>query len=437
MATDELEGDLMDAMNAALLEDNNSENDENLGSVSGHSMSGHSSLRSVDVMDENAMDFLLSGDGDLANFVGGDEGDTETTENDEEEIDFDAFLKPADEINNDTTKQEEKGTASKSKTKNNSNSNEESSDNSPTSVLEAAIGNTAAPKDKGKASQKAKPTRRGGGTDDDDDDDIMRQQPQVVPMKQFENALALIQDLENRIQVLETDQQCLLEENEQLRETTNKQATVLADMESKLERFPKLLEQTVQEEAVLAAKKAETEIKVSFWKRDLARQEQQREEEKKKKNRVGQHGATTDSLKQADFLKEVVERKEKEDQDTSAAAGTGVAAAPRGPGGIFQALRGWGNRNNNNNNNSNNNNNDNNNNNNNDRDNSKKDVPAIPTEGNSGGSMELQGSKSNDSLGSSSRPSMDFDDDGGGDDDETNNGIDHHRSDSKVLNLMT
>jgi len=403
----------MDAMNAALLEDN-SENDENLGYVSGNSISGHSSLRSVDVMDENAMDFLLSGDGDLANFVGGEEDDTE---NDEEEIDFDAFLKPADENNNDTTKQEEK--AAESKIKANTDSDEESSDDSPTSVMEAASENMAAPKAKGEENKKAKPTRRGGGNEDDD---IMLQQPQVVPMKQFENALALIQDLETRIQVLETDQQCLLEENEQLRETTNKQATVLADMESKLERFPKLLEQTVQEEAVLAAKKAETEIKNSFWRRDLARQEQQHEEEKKKKNRVGQHGATTDSLKQADFLKEVVERKDKDDQNTTAASGTGVAAAPRGPGGIFQALRGWGNRNNNNNN---------------SRDNSKKDVPVIPSEGDSGGSMELQASKSNEILGSSSRPSMDFDDDGGGGDNETNNGIDHHRSDSKVLDLMT
>jgi hypothetical protein len=395
--TDDLEGDLMDAMNAAL---EDSENDENLGSIS-----GHSSLRSVDVMGE-AMDLLLSGDGDLENFNMNDDGEEDDTENDEEEIDFDNFLKPADD-----TKPE------KAESKN--NSDEESSDNSPTSVMEAASGDAAAPKAGGAAAQaEVKPTRgdRGG-----DDEDIVRQ-PQVVPMKQFENALALIQDLENRIQVLETDHQCLLEENEQLRETTNKQATVLADMESKLERFPKLLEQTVQEEAVLAAAKAETEIKVSFWRRDLARQEQQHEEEKRKKNRVGKHGhvATTDSLKQADFLKEVVERKE---QDPAAAAN--VAAAPKGPGGIFQALRGWGNRNNNNNKKNDNNN----------LDNSKKDATAIPGEGDSGASMELPASKINDSLGVS-RPSMDFDDGEDGDN-ETNNGIDHHRSDTKVLDLMT
>lgn len=294
----------MDAMNAAL-ED------------SEHETSGHSSLRSVDVMDE-AMNLLLSAEAEIVSGMEdiqvGDEKDF-ADDDDVEEIDFADFLAPA--------------STDPPKTESNKTSGDEESDNSPTSVLEAGEKTDSNNKDDIKPSSS-------------DDDEFLLElpnQPQVVPLKQFENALALIQDLENRIQVLETDQQCLLEENEQLRETTNQQATAMADMEAKLERFPKLLEQTVQEEAQLAAKQAEAETKVSFWRKDMARQEQEERDKQLAKKRVGKHGATTESLKQADFLKDVVDRKEQE----------GSAAKTKnnnnkGPGAIFQAaLRSWGN----------------------------------------------------------------------------------------------
>lgn len=147
-----------------------------------------------------------------------------------------------------------------------------------------------------------------------------------VPLKQFENALALIQDLENRIQVLETDQHCLIEENTTLKEETLKQAEVLVQLEEKLKKFPKLLEETVAEEAQVAATKAETKTRISFWKKDMQRQEKEHAEEKLKKQRQGSSGHnaaythTTESLKQSDFLQDVVERKETEEHSTSASS---------------------------------------------------------------------------------------------------------------------
>jgi len=319
----------MDAMNAALLEDSASENQ---GSVSGHSM------LSVDVMDEAMM--LLLGDGEVS----------EKNDDDEEEINFEEFLATS---------------ASKAK-KEESKGSDEESDNSPTSVIDRENSTT--------------------NTNSDEKDSLKLEEPQVVPLRQFENALALIQDLENRIAVLETDQQCLLEENEQLRETTNKQAATIADMEDKLERFPKLMEQTIQEEAKLAAAQATNETKMRFWQRDLVRQEQEEREEKIKKNRAG--NVTTDSLKQADFLAKVVERKEHE------------SPSPRiRPIAIFNSVRGFavnrisGNQK---------------------RDGSQKEIPTVP-------SLEVtsKGSKDVDAA------------------NETNNGIEDDAEDSKVLDLMT
>lgn len=319
----------MDAMNAALQEDSASENQ---GSVSGHSM------LSVDVMDEAMM--LLLGDGEVS----------ERNDDDEEEINFEEFLG-----NSDTKEKKEESKGS-----------DEESDNSPTSVI-----------DEGNSTTNNKT---------DEIDSLKLEEPQVVPLKQFENALALIQDLENRIAVLETDQQCLLEENEQLRETTNKQAATIADMEDKLERFPKLMEQTIQEEARLAAAQAENETKARFWQRDLARQEQAEREEKLKKNRAG--NVTTDSLKQADFLAKVVERKEHE------------SPAPRiRPIAIFNSVRGFavnriaGNQN---------------------RDGSQKEIPPLP-------SLEVTSKASEEDDAAN----------------ETNNGIEDDAEDSKVLDLMT
>ncbi len=351
--TDSMEGDLMDAMNAALLEDSAS---ENLGSTS-----GHSSLLSVDVMDEAML--LLAGDGELAK--SGDEDVDD--DDDEEEINFEEFLATS------TTKEKQEET----------NTNDGESDISPTSIIDGEKTKTkpvVVTESKAKSKQKStKPEK----------ESLTLQEPQVVPLKQFENALALIQDLENRIHVLETDQQCLLEENEQLRETTNNQASTIADMEEKLGRFPKLLEQTVQEESKMAAKQAEADTKVSFWKRDLARQEQEELEEKMKKNRVGKHGATTDSLKQSDFLAEVVERKETENP------------APRvRPVAIFNAIRGFGNRIGGNQN----------------RDGNTKELPTLP-------SMEVTSKGSKD-------PQEEEDAN------ETNNVIEDDAGDSKVMDLM-
>ncbi|OEU23151.1 hypothetical protein FRACYDRAFT_233320 [Fragilariopsis cylindrus CCMP1102] len=154
-----------------------------------------------------------------------------------------------------------------------------------------------------------------------DKNDKQQQQIQkhidVVPLKQFENALALIQDLENRIHVLETDQQCVLEENETLREETLKQAYMMAQLEDKLALFPKLLEETVTQEAQVAAAQAEAKTKICFWRKDMQRQEKELQDEKLKQNRKGSYSATTQSLKQSDFLKDVVERKEQEEQQSS------------------------------------------------------------------------------------------------------------------------
>ena len=178
----------------------------------------------------------------------------------------------------------------------------------------------------------------------------------VVPLKQFENALALIQDLENRIHVLETDQQCVVEENKTLREETLKQAYMMAQMEDKLALFPKLLEETVTQEAQVAAAQAEAKTKICFWRKDMQRQEKELQDEKLKQNRKGSYSATTQSLKQSDFLKDVVERKEQEELNNSfnnnnqSPITSPVTTKNKIAGnGFFSNFRvGWGNRNNNN-----------------------------------------------------------------------------------------
>ena len=362
--TDAMDGDLMDAMNAVLLDDS-----EHNGSHSGHS------LLSIDVMDE-AMQLLL-GDVDLAEISKSGEEDDAL-----EEIDFDTFLATT------TTTDVKKGESSKG--------DEEKKEDSTTPVEDSE--NKAA--DTGKSEAKSQEAET---------DSFELQQPQVVPLQQFLNAMALIQDLENRIAVLETDRQCLQEENEKLKETTNQQASTIADMEDKLSRFPKLLEETVQEEAKLAAAQAEVEMKNRFWRKDLARQEQAAKQEKLKKNRAGKM-ATTNSLKQSDFLSQVVERKEQE------------SPAPRiRPVAMFnaikgQAIRGWGNRNGNNN--------KNNDNESQKKDGSMKEIPELP---------DLPNLGSHDSN-SSHHHSLNFD---GDEPSETNNSIGDDTDDSKVLDLMT
>jgi len=304
--TDTMDEDLMDAMNAALEDDSVNENP---------SLSGNS-LQSVDVMDE-AMNLLLSGSGEID--VNDDIGEDDTVE----EIDFDNFLKsPSEQTKNAENKRDDSPTSattgeteeSAQGTPKANNQNKETENNIEDIKPDNVINNNS---------------NKFGITDEG-----RREEPQVVPLAQFLNAMALIQDLENRIQVLETDRQCLLEEKEQLQETCNNQATVVAEMEAKLEQFPKLLEQTVQEEATLAASQAEAETKNSFWRKDMARQEQEYKEEQRRKSRTGKHAETTDSLKQADFLRDVVERKEQ----------TNPVEALKRPSGILRAFRGLGNR---------------------------------------------------------------------------------------------
>jgi hypothetical protein len=370
MTTNALEGDLMEAMNAALEDSEH----EHLGSLS-----GHSSLRSVDVMDE-AMNLLLAGADDIQLDGGGVDGSENDGFDDVEEIDFGNFLESATN----------KITESKQQQDAESNEGEEKSDSRPPSVVVEASGL--------------------------EEFSLKPQEPQVVPVKQFENALALIQDLENQIHVLETDKKRLLEENEQLRETTNKQATVLADMEAKLERFPKLLEQTVQEEANLAAAKAESETKVSFWRKDMARQEQEYKEEQLKKTRGGK--LSTESLKQSDFLKDIVDRKDLEQSPHQNPLEGASKAAQKGAGALLMGIRRtWNNRTNNHHNHNRSNNLSN-------KDPSKKDGMALPLDVDSS-SHELVASKSHES---------DFTID---DDSETNNEVDDIGKDSKVLDLMT
>ena len=181
----------------------------------------------------------------------------------------------------------------------------------------------------------------------------------VVPLKQFENALALIQDLENRIQVLETNEQCLLEENTTLKEETARQADLLVQLEDKLVKFPKLLEDTVAEEAQVAAATAETKTRISFWKKDMQRQEKEHAEEKLKQQRTGSCHAhhTTESLQQSDFLKDLVERKETGEHSTSVSSllsfysnksetmtpiTSSAAVPPKKTTGFFSTFRGFG-----------------------------------------------------------------------------------------------
>lgn len=360
--TDGVESDLMAAMDAALNEDNYSPPDTEFAG------SEHSSLRSVDVMGE-AMNLLLAG-GEIDIDI--DDGDVDVDDDEEEEeIDFDGYL--GDGGAAESSKNKNHGTAASSIGGNDDardGSNETGfGGSSPTSVMHA--GNNVddpepsspptppATAETAGASGDDETTKEGAVTDgetdgngdtEDAESEPVHEQPQVVPLRQFQNALALIQDLENRIQVLETDQMCLQEENNTLREETNKQATVLADLEAKLARFPKLLEQTVQEEAKVAAAKAEAETKFSFWRKDIARQEQEFKEEQMKKNRKGNHSATTASLKQSDFLKDAVERKEQEkeqaEENTPPAVEDGKETKKKQGGGLFRVFRGWGNNNN-------------------------------------------------------------------------------------------
>merc|ERR1712238_567345 len=151
------------------------------------------------------------------------------------------------------------------------------------------------------------------------------------------------------------DQQCYLEENNTLREETLKQASIMIQLEEKLASFPKLLEETVTQESQVAAVQAEEKTKIRFWKKDMQRQEKELEEEKLKQHRKGSCSATTKSLKQSDFLKDIVERKEQEESSipssllslnsnktTNSRASPITTTTATKKVGFFSNFRGWG-----------------------------------------------------------------------------------------------
>jgi hypothetical protein len=130
---------------------------------------------------------------------------------------------------------------------------------------------------------------------------------ETVPIQQFENALALIQDLEKQVDALEAMKHRLLIQNEELRQQNQTQSQIVAAYEKKLSEFPKLMEATIEEQTAVAHHVAKGAAKQSFWNEYMSRQEEQSREEKKRRAT-----ATTNSLKQSDFLKNVVERQEQE-----------------------------------------------------------------------------------------------------------------------------
>ena len=130
---------------------------------------------------------------------------------------------------------------------------------------------------------------------------------ETVPIQQFENALALIQDLEQQVDTLEAAKHTLQFENEELRQQTATQAKLIASYEKKLAEFPKLMEATIEEQTAVAHHVAKGAAKQSFWNEYMSRQEELSAQEKKRRAT-----ATTTSLKQSDFLKNVVERQEVE-----------------------------------------------------------------------------------------------------------------------------
>jgi septal ring factor EnvC (AmiA/AmiB activator) len=155
--------------------------------------------------------------------------------------------------------------------------------------------------------------------DDDENDDgertgpdkkksALEEEARMVPIQQFENALALIQDLEKQVDTLEAVKHQLQFENAQLRQETETQQQLIASYEKKLSEFPKLMEATVEEQSAVAAEIAKGAAKQSFWNDYMSRQEELSAQEKKERRKT----ATTTSLKQSDFLKNVVERQEKE-----------------------------------------------------------------------------------------------------------------------------
>eukprot|EP00536_Pseudo-nitzschia_multiseries_P013845 jgi/Psemu1/36658/gm1.36658_g len=348
-SNNDIDIDLMAAMNAAL----DDESEGGLGLVYG-SEADTESLLSIDVMGE-AMNLLSSSDTASATGSGSVEEEEEeatmttTTatagdldgkeisidtacdtggagdapQDGEEQIDFDDFMAGKATIDDGEDDDDDDDGEGNKRGEVDPKAPDESAD------AENDSGPTTA---NGTAASSYSPATTASITDDDDDDEKEppREQPErqpettasvsvSVPLQQFENALALIQDLEHRVLVLETDRQRLVEDNTVLREETLRQATEISTLQAKLAEFPKLLEETVDEEAKLAAAKAEAETKFSFWKKDMDRQEKESEEEKRKRNR--KNAATTDSLKQEDFLKGIVELKEQEEQSAAASSG--------------------------------------------------------------------------------------------------------------------
>ncbi|KAG7354947.1 hypothetical protein IV203_004303 [Nitzschia inconspicua] len=146
------------------------------------------------------------------------------------------------------------------------------------------------------------------GHDDNPSNTTTTNEARTVPIQQFENALALIQDLEKQVDTLEAIKHQLQFENAQLRQETETQQKLIASYEKKLSEFPKLMEATVEEQSAVAAEMAKGVAKQSFWNEYMSRQEELSAQEKKNRRKT----ATTTSLKQSDFLKNVVERQEKE-----------------------------------------------------------------------------------------------------------------------------
>jgi len=313
----DIEGDLMAAMNAALQDGS----DSNMGLLDGDGEDDDDDdddddMLSVDVVGE-AMNLLMTsasnseaGDGEIEDLDGLDQER-------EEEISFEDFMAGKATIDDGEDDGDgEKIETSEIPTENSNGEEPAPSRDSPDSPDDSSptVGNDA-----------------GSGGNGNGNGNGAHEPVSSVPLQQFENALALIQDLENRVLILETDRQCLVEENAFLKEETLAQATMLTTLEAKLAEFPKLLQQTVDEEAKLAAAKAQAETKFSFWKKDMDRQEKELEEEKRKRSR--NHAATTDSLQQSDFLKDIVERKEQEEKTPGgvAAVAGGLLSKVTGP----------------------------------------------------------------------------------------------------------
>ncbi|KAL3921987.1 MAG: hypothetical protein SGILL_002449 [Bacillariaceae sp.] len=204
--------------------------------------------------------------------------------------------------------------------KNNNNNNDDATQSSMASFssVDFTIDNSSTHNNMDHVESKGK--GNSSGADDDDDDEGGGGEPATVPLQQFENALALIQDLEKQVDNLEAVKHQLQFENEELRQQNETQTKLIGSYEKKLSEFPKLMEATIEEQTAVAHHVAKGAAKQSFWNEYMSRQEELSAEEKKQRRAT----ATTTSLKQADFLKNVVERQEKEKSKSLPGTGGGM-----------------------------------------------------------------------------------------------------------------